>query len=271
MSEAKTVNRCYVSTTTPGLRLAEIVYAAGGRQKPHRHVNSTITLIVSGVLREDGPNGDHCAAAASVVFKPAGTLHGDVFGPAGARTLQIRLPAANVYEPFSFGSAAALERYRWVDGGPLARSILRLYRVFADTDISAELLLEESLCEIAAIAGQPSPQRPVRDCPTWMHRVVDRLSNDLSTTPLVTDLANEAGVHPVYLARAFRRHQRCSIREFLRRRRVGEVCRRLANSTAPLAAIALDSGFADQAHLCRVFRAELGLTPSAYRKLAQAR
>ena len=36
----------------------------------------------------------------------------------------------------------------------------------------------------------------------------------------------------------------------------------------PLAAVACDAGFADQAHLTRVFKAAFGLTPARYRALA---
>jgi AraC family transcriptional regulator len=267
MNQTMSVNRCYSSVVTPGLRLAEIFYPPGGRQKAHWHVDSTITLIASGSLEEGGPNGPHHARAASVVFKPARTVHSDVFGPAGARTLQIRLPAPSVSDPI--GWTTAVERYSWVDGGPLARSLLRLYRIFAGAEVSTELLLEETLCDIAAIAVPQSRDSLASDRPAWMRRVVDRLSSNALAPPRVSELATEAGVHPVYLARAFRRHQRCSIGEFVRRQRVGEVCRRLTTSSTSLASIALESGFSDQSHLCRVFRAELGLTPSAYRKLVR--
>lgn len=273
MNQTKSIKRCFTSLAMPGLRLAEISYAPGDRQESHCHTDSTIALIASGSLEERGDKGVHHARVASVVFKPAGTLHSDVFGPAGARTLQIRLPSPRVADPI--GWTATVKSYRWVDGGPLARALLHLYRVFAGADISAELALEETLCEIAAIASReprevPATARLSHGRPAWMRRVVDRLLSDVFATPRVSELAIEAGVHPVYLARAFRRHQRCSIGEFVRRQRVAEVCRRLTTSTASLASIALDSGFSDQSHLCRVFRAELGLTPSAYRKLVGA-
>lgn len=35
----------------------------------------------------------------------------------------------------------------------------------------------------------------------------------------------------------------------------------------PLAAVALDAGFADQAHFSRIFKATFGLTPARYRAL----
>ena len=41
---------------------------------------------------------------------------------------------------------------------------------------------------------------------------------------------------------------------------------RLAGGERDLARLAADAGFADQAHLCRVVRAETGTTPSALRE-----
>jgi AraC family chemosensory pili system transcriptional regulator ChpD len=50
-------------------------------------------------------------------------------------------------------------------------------------------------------------------------------------------------------------------------RRLIEARRRLRGAES-LAAIALDLGFADQAHFTRAFRKVSGLTPGAYRKRA---
>jgi AraC family transcriptional regulator len=85
----------------------------------------------------------------------------------------------------------------------------------------------------------------------------------------VADLAAEAGVHPVYLARVFRRHHRCTIAQYVRRRRLERALHELSTSRRSLAEIAIDTGFADQAHFSRAFKAHAGLTPGQFRKLAR--
>ena len=67
------------------------------------------------------------------------------------------------------------------------------------------------------------------------------------------------------LARVYRQANGCSITErwaFLRTR---EAARRLVDSSDDAATIALAAGFADQSHMCRVFRRITGTSPGSYR------
>ncbi len=80
-------------------------------------------------------------------------------------------------------------------------------------------------------------------------------------------LAQQVGVHSVYLAREFRRHYQCSPGEYLRARRIGYVCTRLRSSNALIAEIAHAAGFFDHSHLCRVFAKHMGMSPIAFRKI----
>jgi AraC family transcriptional regulator len=68
-------------------------------------------------------------------------------------------------------------------------------------------------------------------------------------------------VHPVYLARVFRRRHGCSVSEYLRALRLEEAGR-LVLQGAPLAQAAYAAGFADQAHFTRCFAAAFGFTPT---------
>ena len=54
---------------------------------------------------------------------------------------------------------------------------------------------------------------------------------------------------------------------YLREIRVQRAADALARSSAPLAQIALDAGFADQSHFTRVFRTAHGVTPQRWRAL----
>ena len=82
----------------------------------------------------------------------------------------------------------------------------------------------------------------------------------------VADLAAEAGVHPVHLARVFKRYLLCSPGEHLRGRRLERAAGMLGESHASLADVAHASGYADQAHLSRAFRSAFHSTPSKWRR-----
>jgi AraC family transcriptional regulator len=72
-------------------------------------------------------------------------------------------------------------------------------------------------------------------------------------------------VHPVHLAREFRRFEHCTIGEYVRRLRIEQACRRLTHSTDPIAAIAAEAGFADQSHFARTFKRVVGMSPVQFR------
>jgi AraC family transcriptional regulator len=79
-------------------------------------------------------------------------------------------------------------------------------------------------------------------------------------------IAADARVHPVHLARVFRQAWGCSPGELLRRRRVERASDLLLRRRMTAAEAAAETGFADQAHMTRAFRAVLGATPRTWLK-----
>jgi AraC family transcriptional regulator len=84
--------------------------------------------------------------------------------------------------------------------------------------------------------------------------------------PSVAELASRAGVHPLHFARTFRRFQRCSPGEYLRRRRAERAAELILQTRLPLADVAQRSGFSDQSHLTRAMRRYFGATPARLRR-----
>ena len=85
--------------------------------------------------------------------------------------------------------------------------------------------------------------------------------------PRIGDVAAEIGVHPVHLARVFRRAWGCSPGELLRWRRTDWAAELLRETARTVAQIAQEVGFVDQSHLTHAFRTRVGLTPAAYRRV----
>ncbi|MGI8334426.1 helix-turn-helix domain-containing protein [Actinomadura scrupuli] len=80
-------------------------------------------------------------------------------------------------------------------------------------------------------------------------------------------LAALLAVSPFRLSRAFSRQMGVSVTRYRNRVRVSRALQRLEQGDTSLALLAVDLGFADQAHLSRTVRQHLGHTPTALRRL----
>jgi AraC-like DNA-binding protein len=80
-------------------------------------------------------------------------------------------------------------------------------------------------------------------------------------------LARALKTSPFALSRAFTHELGVSVTRYRNRVRVGQVLDRLASGREGLADLAVQLGFADQAHLTRTVREHLGYTPAALRRM----
>jgi len=246
------------------LLVAEPRYASRLRQPRHAHDATTVTIIHGGTLRERVGTREEVARALSIVVKPRDTEHADEFGE-GVRTLQIGIGGEHAAELQRW--EAGLRQWRWQHGGPAVPAFLRLLRLRREYGAAREPVQRAAFDALAAVQALPVRRCDSGEPPRWLAIVRESL-DDAPRPPRVRALADAAGVHPVYLARQFRRWYGCSITEHLERRRVQTAAVVIASSSATLSSIAHDTGFADQPHMCRSFARALGVTPGAYRVLS---
>lgn len=249
------------SAAGPSFCVREIQYAAGYRQGKHAHERASVTLLLRGALRETAAGREENATVLSVVVKPAGVVHADEVGPAGARTLQVVLEdeAAFLGDP-----ARELGAWRWIHAGAGVRPLLGLQRALWDAAADLEDPVLEALGEVVAEPGPASD-----DPPGWLARAREALDDDDPTASRVRDLAAAFDVHPVSLTRAFRRAYGVPVSVYRRRLRLRRAAAQISGTDRPLTRIAHAAGYADHAHLCREVRGATGLTPSALRDAAR--
>lgn len=101
--------------------------------------------------------------------------------------------------------------------------------------------------------------------PRWLRSVRERLDAEVGRGSSLSLVADDAGVHPVYLSRAFRKYYGCSPGEYARSLQIEVAMRLLKSTDAPASHIAQEAGFADQSHFTRVFKRHTGQTPSRFR------
>jgi AraC family transcriptional regulator len=257
----------------PMLRVAEHVYPPDLRQARHAHAETTVTIVIGGSLRECVGRVDEIARPLSVVVKPGGTEHANEFGPKGTRTLQIAIDSAEAGDAMRWEPTLGV--WRWTHAGPAVRSFLALLRVVKSADSARDggrsHEIEYATHDVLGALGRQSASIDPRTPPRWLRIVHEELDDAGAAPPRVRTLAASADVHPVYLARQFRRFYGCSVSEYLKQRRLQRTAELMTSNGDPLSLVSYAAGFADQAHMCRVFRAGTGVTPGAFRALARAR
>jgi AraC-like DNA-binding protein len=129
--------------------------------------------------------------------------------------------------------------------------------------------VEETLAHVeAALARHKSlgseTQRLVRKAMASIH---ERYREPIS----LKDIARALGVSKEYLARCFHQETGVTVVTYLNRYRIGQAKARLDAGRDSLTEIALEVGFASGPYFSRVFRQEVGMSPSEYRQAGRQR
>ena len=123
--------------------------------------------------------------------------------------------------------------------------------------------------EIVAVAGHAREyhgEGSASTMPEELRLPIAYIRKNYADTILVVDLATVSGRSVSSLERAFRRHLHVTPKDYIRKVRVHEACKQLIHSQDPVAEIAFECGFSDQAHLTREFKRIMHTTPAVYRK-----
>jgi transcriptional regulator GlxA family with amidase domain len=104
-----------------------------------------------------------------------------------------------------------------------------------------------------------------------LNRVVDYIERHLADKITATHLAGLINVSMGQLFRAFKVSAGVTPCHYIARRRVELACTMMRTTREPLSQVAAACGLCDQAHLCKVFRRMIGMSPSAWRRAMPAR
>lgn len=204
----------------------------------------------------------------TVFTEPAGERHGNRVSEEGARVLVIQPDpdAGDLLRP----CGELLDAVPHFRHAGLAVAARRLVREMDRDDDVAPLAMEGLALEMLATAARLEPaERRVSRSPRWLERAREFVHAHFRDSPRIADVAEEVGVHPAHLARGFRREHGMPLGTYIRTLRLEWAADRLATGDEPIARIAHRAGYADQSHLTRRFRKQMGTTPAAYRRRMQ--
>lgn len=262
MSAPVTQGRILRSVRVLDFVLTEAAHRPGVALGRHTHPSAALTVPLGGLFTETIEGRAYACRPGSVLFKDARVPHENRYGAGGSRTLIVEnLQPLSTYA----GPTTTTVEPRLSDGLPWALA-LRIHRRLdaGPTRLDLEELFGEILGpppdRLRGASGTPPP--------SWLRRVRERLEEEWIDVPSLAELAEEGQVHPVYLARAFRRHYHRSVGGLVRRKRMDAAVAALVERRTPVSQLALELGFYDQSHFTRCFREATGMTPAAFRRRA---
>jgi AraC family transcriptional regulator len=147
----------------------------------------------------------------------------------------------------------------------------------ADRDTSRRYLLRASAL-LRVMRGASADAYSARPSETrggllaWqLNRVTDYIEAHLADKITSMNLADLINVSVGQLIRAFKISVGVPPFHYIGRRRAELACTMMSTTREPLSQIAIACGLCDQAHLCKVFRRMMGMSPSAWRRTMPAR
>jgi len=257
------------SARVAGFTLTEGIHAGGSSLPWHHHDGPTLCFVLQGAFTETSGGERLTCMPETLKVMPAGERHCDEFDRGDARGLLVETDAERARE--IRGRAPVLDERVALHGGVSAAIARRIYQEFRRMDDAAPLAIEGLVLELLAAISRQQKEALPSGIASWIGQVRDLLHADISSRPTLAELADAVGVHPVTLARSFRKAFGCSVGEYLRRLRIERASDQLVSGDARLAEIALAAGFADQSHFSNVFRRRTGMSPSAFRREARGR
>ncbi len=244
----------------PGLVLAEVEYAPG-QVIVEEHRRARFVLPIRGALFELDPR--RAREGGVLFFQPAGETQAYRASTAGATCLILEMD--EVWLMRARAHAPVLRRRAAFRSGLVVHLARRLYGEFRLRDEVSRLAIESIALGLLAEASRRATKQDREIAPAWLVHARQFVEVHFADRVLLATVAAMVGVHPVHLARTFRRTYDTTFAEYVRELRVEYARRQLVSSGTSLSDIAAAAGFCDQSHLCRLFKRATGLSPAEYR------
>ena len=250
-----------------GMTIADLRFSAGQKLPSHAHELATITVTMDGNFETLIEGRAYQNPLHAVLCKPQGSMHGNAFGRTAVRVVMLSIDGDG--DEFRPCARSLRDVVHAIDprAGALAAGIAAELAEPDDlTPLALAGLSREMMAAVARLEQVPRGQPR----PLWLRRGLEFVHGNITSSVGLSAVAQVAGVHPIYFARAFRVHLGDSLGGYVRKLRVQRAAARLGSSDEPIAEIAVELGFSDQSHLTRIFRTITGYTPASYRKLCRA-
>lgn len=227
----------------------------------HVHDAPSLCILIAGAYEESILGRRDQYIRGSLSFCPANEIHSQRVGRSGATKLILKPARAGL----DFLSAHA----RLEDAPAICAEAVPAIgrRILAELSVNDEfstIAVEGLGHELLALFGRSVARDHLPE--RWLQDARDYMAAHPCEPLSPRAIAAALGCDPVRLSRGFRRAFGHTIGHHQRKLRVAAASELLCRSRMPLAEVAQACGFHDQSHLTRVFKAETGCTPAAFRR-----
>jgi AraC-like DNA-binding protein len=239
---------------------------------PHSHDELMIGVMHAGVKSFRCGSARECAAPGDLVVVNPGEMH------TGEREHGRELIYTALY--VSETALAAILAHPRGNGPNVRRPVIEDREIwqhfaaaydFATAGTDPAAAEEAMICGMSLLFARNGARQIVRseaDCPKAVDRAVEFLQARACDQISLEDTSRASGVGLFHLIRLFRKHVGLTPYAYLTQLRIAK-SRQLLRLGEPVAQVALDVGFADQAHFTKRFKQLTGTTPALYARSMQ--
>ena len=261
-----------------GWSVSDLVCTAGPSDRPfeERHACASVAVVAGGTFQYRGHAGRALMMPGSLLLGSPGQAFecGHEHG-VGDRCVSFSY-SAGFFDRLAFeaGGRAAAGGFRGLRLPPVRALSPLVASVDAAVKGGADARWEEFAIDLAARAVQidrglaEHSGSPTAAALARVTRVVRMMERGAQGPCTLAGLAREARLSPYHFLRTFECLTGVTPHQYLLRLRLRRAAVRLSTEAAPILNIALDCGFGDVSNFNRMFRAEFGLAPRAYRARA---
>lgn len=239
---------------------------------PHSHDELMIGVIHAGVKSfRRGRSREYAAPGSLSVVNP-GEMH------TGEREHGPELIYAALYVPEAAlatmlsrsGGDCSIVRQSVIDDPDIWRSLAEAHRLAmaGDDAAAAEEAMVKGVSHLFERYGASRHADADASCPRAVNRAVEFLQACACDRISLEDASRASGVGLFHLIRLFQKHLGLTPYAYLTQIRIAK-SRELLRLGEPVAQVALDVGFADQAHFTKRFKQLTGTTPALYARSMQ--
>lgn len=233
-------------------------YEPGDELPRHYHENPYLSLLLAGNYIEQAHRTDNMIASGYSIFRAEAHEHANKFDRQPGKCFNVELKS-NAMQLFGHH----IKDHQSII---LKRSFLELFLLYQrfresyHTDALDILSFEV----ISHLFENSDPHRYGRAL--WIKNIVEWVNDTPEEHFTIETIAAQANVHPIYMLRKFKEKTGVRLSDYINRTRLEKAANTIIAGQENLTQIAYTSGFYDQSHFSRSFKAYFGASPRNFKK-----